>query len=78
MNEQRMCSTCKLCWKSEPNKETLKRDFFCRRNPPVPMAMVGPMGPVVISNFPTVHPEMWCGEWVKRDVELAVANTLPA
>ena len=51
------CTTCKFSTGGPI------QGMFCRRRPPTVLAAPAPKGMAVMSQFPPVKPEMWCGEF---------------
>ena len=55
------CATCKFSLELGLNVEFV----LCRRRPPMGASSVRPLtnGGTLTTDFPTVHPQNWCGEY---------------
>lgn len=64
------CSGCVFSLESDPNPADLRapRNLLCRRLPPTVLALgMSQQGLATSSQFPTVKPDGWCGEWQPAD-----------
>lgn len=63
------CETCVYCVEGEIDADNLKRQFYCRRNPPTTQAIPTSQGIINVVSFPSVTSEMGCGEH-KEDAKI--------
>lgn len=67
------CASCD--YSEEMSADGINKVLTCRRYPPqlfafpVPGRVQGSMSISVNSQFPTVGPDAWCGEWAPQTVE---------